>query len=193
MVCQPHQYILMKMASYMPQGYNMQASYTAQQQKGLVYTAPRMGDYVALSGYNSQKGYLGVGQSTILQGYNTKRTRNYGESGYLFLKTPEVMGAVGGESFKTRRLNDLLGEEVEKAVFTLPQTERKSSIQSSYERRMVYKPQKREEQKNVEEDVDTSVRDRGVKDKDIDTKRLAELIEQELRQFQAVNQQMHHV
>src|SRR3989338_155506 len=106
MVCQPHQYILMKMASYMPQGYNMQASYTAQQQKGLVYTAPRVGDYAALRGYNSQKGYAGVGQSTILQGYNTKRTGNYGESGYLFSKTPEVMGAVGGESFTTRRLND---------------------------------------------------------------------------------------
>ncbi|GEM_PF-4835785 len=170
MVCQPHQYILMKMASYMPQGYNIQASYTAQQQKGLVYTAPRMGDYVALSGYNSQKKYAGVEQS------------------YLFLKMPEVMGAVGGESFTTRRLNDLVSDDGEKSEFTLPQSDAKNLIRQGYDVLMVYKPQRREKQKKVEENGD-----RNAKDTEIDTKLLAELIEQELRQFPVANQQVHYV
>jgi len=186
----------------------MQASYTAQQQKGLVYTAPRVGDYAALRGYNSQKGYAGVGQSTILQGYNTKRTGNYGESGYLFSKTPEVMGAVGGESFTTRRLNDLVGEEVvEKSSFTLPEMKREKPIQRSYEVGMVYKPQRRGEQRKYEGNVDMRERGRGadeiesswvkgntgIDSRNIDSKKLAELIEQELRQFQAEHQQVQHV
>jgi len=175
----------------MPQGYNMQSSYNAQQQKGEVYRAPRVGEYAGLRGYNSQKGYVGVGLGNILQGYTTRKIGNYGESGYLFAKTPEVMGAFGGESFTTRRLNDLVGERVENEDFILPQTERKNPIQGSYEVGMGYKPQK--EQERVTKQIDGQERDNVREDKEIDTKRLAELIEQELRQFPVANHQVHYV
>ncbi len=193
MVCQPHQYILVKMASYVPQGYNVQPLYNSQQQKSFRYTAPRVADYVALSGYNCQKGYVGIEQSNFLQSYNAKRTTNYGESGYLFSKMPEVIGGARGDFFKTRRLNDLVGEDMEISGFTLPQTERKNPIQRSYEAGMMYKPQRREKQEKIEEKVDTSAIDRDEKDKEVEMKKLAGLIEQELKQLETVNQQVHYV
>ncbi len=192
MVCQPHQYILVKMASYVPQGYNTQSLYNLPQQRGLVYTAPRVTDYIALSGYNSQKNYVGVEQDNQLQRYRGKNAANYGESGYLFSKTPEVINGAGSDFFKTRRLNDLVGEDVVESVFTVPQPDTKNPIQRGYQVGILYKPQRKEKQKKVEEVNEREI-GRMVEDKNMDTKRLAELIEQELKQFKTEIQQVHYV
>ncbi len=193
----------------MPQGYNTQSSYNAQQQRGLVYTAPRVGEYVSLKGYNSQKGYVGIEQSnttTNWQGYTTKRRGNYGERGYLFSKIPEV-GVFGGESFTTRRLNDLVGEE-EKTVFMLPISEATNRVTSNYgvlpryqskrveQGRSEVKEEERGKGKK-EEDTQSTWNNEDTRwkneDKILDSKKLAELIEQELRQFPAANQEVQYV
>ncbi len=89
MVCQPHQYILVRMVSYVPQSYVQSSNYM--QQPDRVYTPPIAAGYSSLMGYDLQR-------STI---------DNYSVKDSLSLKIPDVMKIGTCELFTESRLPEL--------------------------------------------------------------------------------------
>ncbi len=89
MVCQPHQYILVRMASYVPQSYVQSSNYM--QQPDRIYTPPIAAGYCSLREYNPQK--------NIIDNYSVRDS--------LSLKIPEARRIGTAELFTESMLPEL--------------------------------------------------------------------------------------